>query len=234
MLTTKFWKKYFKQYDILNQLIPYNSLLDSIVYNLQIKPGEKILDVGSGTGNLSIKLEREGAEVFGLDYSEEGIKIHKLKSSKAKILKHDITQKFPFEDETFDKICSNNVLYTISREKQILIFKEFHRLLKPGGIIVVSNLREGFRSLSIYREHIKEYKNIHGFISLVVHLISLIIPTIKIFYYNYLISRENKLGSYSFFKPDEQKKLLIDVGFSKVFDSEIHYARQAFLNKALK
>ena len=44
MLDSKFWKRYFKVYDVLNLLIPYQELLNTICDELDIKPGEKILE----------------------------------------------------------------------------------------------------------------------------------------------------------------------------------------------
>ncbi|PIR43223.1 hypothetical protein COV24_03880 [candidate division WWE3 bacterium CG10_big_fil_rev_8_21_14_0_10_32_10] len=74
MLSKKFWEKYFKTYDVLNVLIPYQELLDTIIDKLKVKPGEKILDAGSGTGNLAIKLEMLGAQVTGVEYFKKGNK----------------------------------------------------------------------------------------------------------------------------------------------------------------
>jgi len=56
MLDSKFWKRYFKVYDVLNLLIPYQELLNTICDELDIKPGEKILEAGCGTGNLALKI----------------------------------------------------------------------------------------------------------------------------------------------------------------------------------
>lgn len=55
MLDTNFWKKYFRDYDVLNVLIPYQELKNEIIKNLEIKNGDKVLDLGSGTGNIAIE-----------------------------------------------------------------------------------------------------------------------------------------------------------------------------------
>lgn len=234
MLDTNFWKKYFKEYDVLNNLIPYDSLLNTIVLRSDIKKDDFVLDVGSGTGNLAIKLENAGAVVYGIDYSSEGIEIHKTKNASAKVSKHDITQRFPFNDQYFDKVVSNNVLYTIHPSKREFIFSEFYRVLKPNGLVVIANLSEGFKPFIIYKAHITDYIKKNGILRGVFHIISLLLPTIKIFYYNYLISKENSSGSYSFFKKDEQMEALKKVGFKLVSDTEFHYAGQSILNVAKK
>ena len=57
MLDSNFWKRYFKVYDVLNLLIPYQELLNTICDELEIRPEERILEAGCGTGNLALKVE---------------------------------------------------------------------------------------------------------------------------------------------------------------------------------
>jgi ubiquinone/menaquinone biosynthesis C-methylase UbiE len=234
MLDTNFWKKYFKVYDILNKLVPYQELLDVIYNELKIKRGDKILDVGSGTGNLAIKLKKNGGDVIGLDFSKEGIEIHKKKDCNAKIVLGDIKEPFPFSDNYFNKICSNNTIYTIPKDARLGVFKEFFRVLKPGGVVVVSNIIKGFKPFEIYKAHIyREIKNC-GIFHATYRTIKFIKPTVKIFYYNYLIKKENKYGNYDFLDENEQKKLLKSSGFVRISENKFVYSEQAILNSAHK
>ncbi len=234
MLDKNFWKKYFSDYDLLNNLIPYDDLLESICNKAEIKTGDLVLDAGSGTGNLSLKIASFGGKIVGIDYSEEGIRLHKQKQQNAELILHNLTEPLPFVDNTFDVIVSNNVLYTISRAQRLPIFKEFHRVLKTGGIIVIANLAEHFNSFVIFRDHLKRYRKKFGLLKTLYHIFSLLLPTVRIFYYNYLIKSENKTGSYDFFSKDEQKEYLKKSGFSIVTDTEMHYSGQSVLNKAIK
>lgn len=234
MLDTKFWTRYFTVYDYLNELIPYQNLLNSICYYLKIKKDEKILDLGSGTGNLSIIIEKYGAKVTSLDFSKEGIDIHKKKNPKAHILYHDITFRLPFDDGYFDSIVTNNVLYTIPRELRLNIYKELYRVLKKSGKIVSSNLIEGFSAKKIYFEHLKMLYKKFGLLSVIIKTFKLIIPTVKIFYYNYLISKENEYGKYDFFNVDEQREQLALAGFLTVSEDIKAYSDQAIINVANK
>jgi len=234
MLNTDFWKRYFKEYDVLNNLIPYKDLLNDIVKNLNPQSGDLVLDAGSGTGNLSSILVARGASVTGIDYSAEGIKIHKNKYSNAKVIQHDITTTLPFPDNHFDSLVSNNVLYTIPRAKRDFIFNEFYRVLKPGGTIVLSNIRVGFSPFEIYVRHITQYLKKERVLKTLIHLVSLLSPTLKILYYNYKINKAHSTGSYDFFETDEQKAALIKVSFVNVSDTQITYAGQAVLNTANK
>jgi len=210
------------------------SKLSYIVKNLNPQSGDLVLDAGSGTGNLSLILAMKGVNVIGIDYSAEGIKIHKNKYSDAKVIQHDITTILPFPDNHFDSLVSNNVLYTIPRAKRGFIFNEFYRVLKPGGTIVLSNIRVGFSPFKIYVRHITQYLKKEGFLKTLIHLFSLLGPTLKILYYNHKINKAHSTGSYDFFETDEQKKALIEVSFVNVSDTKITYAGQAVLNTANK
>ncbi|MEI6746993.1 MAG: class I SAM-dependent methyltransferase [Methylococcaceae bacterium] len=234
MLSPSFWKKYFEVYDYLNELIPYQELLDTICTEARIKNDDRVLDVGSGTGNLSVRLERVGAIVVGIDYSAEGLELHHQKSPASELILVDVSKPLPFPDSSFDVVVSNNVLYAISRNKRAGVFREMYRVLKPCGRIVVSNIIEGFSPSSIYLGHISAYWRTHGIIKTLVKVFGLIIPTIKIFYYNARIRLEHHHGAYDFFQAGEQAQALVDAEFKNVSGDIFAYNKQAILNSAIK
>lgn len=234
MLDKNFWKKYFEVYDVLNIVIPYQELLKTLCNKLDVKTGDLILDVGSGTGNLAILLKERGARVIGIDFSQVGLECHKRKDITAEVICCDIVQQLPFQDNYFDRIVSNNVLYTIHPEKRIEVMKELHRVLKPEGKIVISNIKEGWKPFVIYFDHIKkEYMRV-GLIKLFFKILKMIIPTIKMFYFNAKINKEGSGGGYGFMKQGGQKTLLENVGFIKVSQDELVYTKQAILNFGFK
>ncbi len=230
MLTPAFWRKYFEEYDLLNELIPYQELMDAIVKHADIGSGDSVLDLGSGTGNVSMKIEELGGKVTAMDFSKEGIEIHRNKSAKVELIHGDITEPLPFPDQNFDVLVSNNVLYTIPREKRDSIAKEMYRVLKPGGRVVISNVAEGFKPHLIYWDHIKTSIRTKGVFHTLYKVITLIIPTIKIFYYNHKINKEHATGSYDFFRTGEQAVLLTKAGFKDVSPDLRIYSDQAVLN----
>lgn len=234
MLNTTFWKKYFEVYDYLNYLIPYSDLIKSLTDSLNISAGDKIFDAGSGTGNLSVSMSQLGADVVGFDFSKEGIEIHKSKQPNICIVQGDLISKLPFSDSFFDKIVSNNAIYTLPKDKRINLFNEFHRILKPGGIIVISNIIKGFDPKKIYIDHLKLQISRSGILPTLYTACTLIVPTLKIFYYNYLIKKENKGGGYDFVSDEEQYSLLKVSGFVNISSNQLVYSKQAILNRAEK
>jgi ubiquinone/menaquinone biosynthesis C-methylase UbiE len=234
MLSTDFWKKYFRVYDLLNVLIPYQELLERIVFELDLKENLITLDAGSGTGNLSKVISNKNAIPVGIDSSSVGNSIFKEKLPNSEVILGDVSTELPFSNNYFDRICCNNVIYTIPKEKRNKIFHEFYRVLKPNGIIVVSNIAVGFSPIKIYFDHLKKDAKKNGIIKSLIKVIKLLLPTIRIFFYNWKIQREHRFGTYDLITPNEQKNLLLEAGFKNVSDDILVYANQAILNKAQK
>lgn len=103
-------------------------------------PGDNldILDVGCGTGVLSMVLAEMGHNVIGVDLSEKmiSVAIEKTRSSrlKAKFLVGD-AEKLKFEDESFDAVVSRHLLWTLPTPE--MAFGEWKRVLKNGGRLAV-------------------------------------------------------------------------------------------------
>ena len=154
----KFWKKYFQVYDVLNIVIPYQELTDSLIEELEISKGDNVLDAGSGTCNVAVKAVGKGGVVTALDSSVEGLNVCQKKNNSIRIILHNLEDLLPFKDGEFDRIVSNNTIYLINKDKRIILFKEFYRVLKKGGRIVVSDIHKGFSPLKIYKEHIYKYR----------------------------------------------------------------------------
>jgi len=230
MLDTNFWKKYFKVYDVLNLFIPYQELLKTICDELDIKKGDKILEAGCGTGNLALKIKERGADVIGLDYSKEALEIYRQKDKDANLVLADLRNKLPFPDNFFDKIACNNTLYAIEKEKQLDTLKEFYRVLKPGGKIVLVNPKKGASPFKIYSGHIKISLKTKGIIKTFGDVTSMIIPTIKMFYFNYKIKKER--GRF-FLNIQEQESVIRDIGFSTI-ETKLVYGLQGILTQADK
>lgn len=231
MLDTKFWGKYFKVYDAVNLFIPYQKLLQRICKELEIQKNEKILEAGCGTCNLVLKIKQAGGDVIGLDNCKPALDVCAQKDPEIKCVLADLGKTLPFPDNYFDKIASNNTLYALPKHKQPDVLKELHRVLKTGGKIVLSNPKKDWKPIKIYIKGIKQNLYEQGFSRTICKITKMVIPTIKIFYYNFLITKES---NYHFLAPQEQKDILYGAGFSKVSETIFVYANQAILNSAVK
>lgn len=108
-----------------------------------IRPGEAVLDVGCGTGNYTIELARRGAAVVGIDRSEEMLvwARQKVKDERLKVnFQAADALDLPFPDSSFDAVVSNGLLCFLNEPEMALM--EMHRVLKPGGRLVVGVLNK--------------------------------------------------------------------------------------------
>ncbi|MBU2542453.1 methyltransferase domain-containing protein [Patescibacteria group bacterium] len=113
---------------------------------------KKILDVGAGTGRLCVRMARLGAEVTALDISSvmmESLK-SKVKShtqgasvssekSRLEIFVGD-AEDLPFEDESFDIVIATFLIVHLKDLHRF--FDEVYRVLKPGGLFLVTNINQ--------------------------------------------------------------------------------------------
>jgi ubiquinone/menaquinone biosynthesis C-methylase UbiE len=231
MISNEFWAKYFKDYDRLNLFPSYVELLTSICEELRPEPGSLVLDIGSGTGNLAMRLKGMGCQVVALDFCRDALACHRAKCDDGHLVLSDLTQSLPFKENSFDAIASNNVLYTLSADDQVKAMKEFHRVLKPGGRIALANPRAGWKPLAIYGRGISLSVRAEGWSVTAFRMVRWMVPTVKMFYYNRKLAKESQ---YHYFQPDEQRRLLEESGFRPASETKWVYGGQAMLDCAAK
>lgn len=109
----------------------------SFLFTDFLVPGDKILDIGCGNGRFS-ELCKEKAFYFGIDNSEELIKIAKNRYPEANFQKADALR-LPFFDNSFNKVYSIAVFQHIpSKEFRQQFLNEAKRVLKPGGFLFLT------------------------------------------------------------------------------------------------
>lgn len=100
---------------------------------LDPKPGERVLDVGCGAGQLTAQIAAAGAEVIGIDSSPEMIAAARAAFPEINFVLADAAE-FSFA-EAFDAVFSNAALHWVERAEDAVICMS--QALKPGGRFVV-------------------------------------------------------------------------------------------------
>jgi len=138
------------QYDIFSGLMGMgiNRPNSRMVIELaKVKPGDKVLDVGCGTGSLTLTAKSSaGASgaVYGIDAAPEMIEVARKKAKQAGsdvVFEVGLVEKIPFPDATFDVVVSRLVIHHLPDDLKRKAFAEVFRVLKPGGHLLVADFR---------------------------------------------------------------------------------------------
>jgi len=120
------------------------------VEHMQIQPGERLLDIGIGTG-VSLETYPRDCKVVGIDISE-GM----LKKAAKRIEKENLTNAslaiadamfLPFKDNSFDHILISMVVTVVS--DPVCLLNHIKRVGKPGcRIVMINHFQSGFRAMA--------------------------------------------------------------------------------------
>ncbi len=144
----------------------------------------KILDVGTGTGFIALRLAELGHKVVGVDFSKNMLKIAEKKAEKAGLKIEFIqgdAEKLPFRDGSFDAVICRHLLWTLPNPQKAVA--EWSRIVREGGKVVViegrwenrSKIRSMLRDIAVllherhnpwkierYRKEIIKYLPLYG------------------------------------------------------------------------
>lgn len=150
------WDKYAECYDAVCVLDPYREMLATAVGRCSFITGTVVLDAGCGTGNLTkLLLAHENIVVYACDASQQMLAraADKCKSRNAMFQEHDLNYQLPFSRESIDVVISINVLYALQDPRYFI--GECHRVLRPGGVVVLATPKKGFEMGLVLRAHAK-------------------------------------------------------------------------------
>lgn len=122
----------------------------------------KCLDLGCGIGQYSKKLIKYGYDVISADISD--IALNKVKGFNENVVKLDMRDKLPFQDNEFDVVFANLSIHYFSDEDTRKLILEIKRILKEDGLFIGSvNGIEGVKVIGNETKeieyHFYEYKD---------------------------------------------------------------------------
>ena len=112
---------------------------------IEIGPAQRILDIGAGTGPLSVELARRGADVWAVDIGLRWAAFARARAEDADVSFNSLCagiSNLPFPDASFDLVLGESVLELVP-DQQIAL-RELHRVLRPGAHLVFSTPNRWF------------------------------------------------------------------------------------------
>ncbi|MEY6549888.1 methyltransferase domain-containing protein [Bacillus cereus] len=119
------------------------TVYEVLAKEIQSFQNKKILEAGSGTGRISLRLAMEGANTTLVDFSEVAIKQAKERFSTSNIdadfIVSDIMNMASIPDNTYDVVWNAGVLEHFDIAQQLQVLQEMKRILKPNGLLITIN-----------------------------------------------------------------------------------------------
>jgi len=122
----------------------YGEVLDAVVEAARVGPGKRVLDIGTGTGNLAKRCLVRGAVVVGVDPSKKMLAQARAKMGddpKAHFLQADEPfLRIPFPDAHFDAVMSTYAFHRVPHHLKPASVREMIRVIVPGGLWAIGDL----------------------------------------------------------------------------------------------
>ena len=127
-----------KKYDVMNDFMSLGAhrlWKSGLIEMLNVQKNDKIIDVGSGTGDLINLILKKNIikPIYSVDLNKQMINYSKkrFKNKNIKFIRAN-AEKLPFKDNSFDKYIISFCLRNVTNMNEALL--ESYRILKPGGV----------------------------------------------------------------------------------------------------
>jgi ubiquinone/menaquinone biosynthesis C-methylase UbiE len=127
-------------YDPLQRLLGISRIHRPLVEQAGIRPGQRVLEIGCGTGNLAllVGLLHPDAEVMGLDPDPKALARARRKAERRSLplrFDHGFAQELPYADASFDRVLSALMFHHLGPDEKASALREVRRVLEPGGSV---------------------------------------------------------------------------------------------------
>ncbi|WP_321389752.1 class I SAM-dependent methyltransferase [uncultured Desulfuromusa sp.] len=117
---------------------------------ISLPDGEQVLDVGCGTGLLTVQIARgnPGLHVIGIDASRPMIDVANRKRSSSDCrFQQALGEDLPFPDSHFAMVTSALFFHHVDRDLKQQTLQEIYRVLKPGGELLIADMDKPYTLL---------------------------------------------------------------------------------------
>ena len=109
-----------------------------------INPGDSVLDVGCGTGEVTLAAKKRAGDghVYGIDPSPEMIAVARKKAARKGLnidFRVGVIEALPFPDSSLDVVTSSLMMHHLPEDLKVRGLAEIYRVLKPGGRLLIAD-----------------------------------------------------------------------------------------------
>jgi ubiquinone/menaquinone biosynthesis C-methylase UbiE len=124
-------------YDLLSHALGLTKIHRTLVEQAELTDGHRVLEIGSGTGSLTIRAKRShpGANVIGIDPDPLALARAQRKLHGKTGIRFDrgYAQDLPYADGEFDRVLSSLMLHHLDSNAKAAAAAEVFRVVRPGG-----------------------------------------------------------------------------------------------------
>lgn len=183
----------------------YLAGFEDIVYDSFVDCTDKeVLDLGTGGGRFALRISGIARQVFGIDISEEMIRIAQSRKSSHANVHFEVgdAEQLRFSDQQFDIVVSAGMFEYM--QDMSSYFREVHRVLKPGGVFVFTCHRSTSKAL---------WNRIHRKVTNMLWRWLWRVPQTE-----YVLKMDQRSRYYqkSYHRYDDVRKMLVHNGFANI------------------
>jgi ubiquinone/menaquinone biosynthesis C-methylase UbiE len=146
------WAPYYDFMVEITSLGHASMLRRMTVDNAQIRPGDQVLDVGCGTGEVAllVKTRTKADKVHGIDPDPEMIAVARSKAARKKLevdFRVGVIEALPFPDASLDVVTSSLMMHHLPEELKVRGLTEVYRVLKPDGRLLIADFMQPSQSI---------------------------------------------------------------------------------------
>ena len=160
-------------YDVVTRLTTREGTVkQALLAQADIQPGHNVLDIGCGTGTLTIAAQHHQpvAQIFGLDGDPAILKIatNRRAHSDATTFTEALSYDLPFTTQSFDRVLCSLFFHHLQPDAKAATLTEVHRILRPNGQLHIADW--GAATGPITRALFKPVQKLDGFSNTVDHV----------------------------------------------------------------
>ena len=111
----------------------------------RIESGQRVLDLGCGTGALTLRSARRGAQVKGIDVNPEMLEVAREQARKAGLAEHvelvemGVAELDGEKPQSYDAVVTGLCLSELSEDETRYTLEQVRRILRPGGLLLIAD-----------------------------------------------------------------------------------------------